>query len=337
MSLSVCIAMGVITSLLASADDLLTWNAAEIGLAPFTAAPRIFREDFLPYTGLLCAFSLIGAVAFWFIIGAPSDEPARRSLVSMMGLKHFQQLILFYACLLSLHFFWTLHNERAQDDSDSGVTKLYERQGEGPSSPLVIVLPKPFRYQSRQERLGEWSHLKRVETELISFYPNLSSPREPNNVAAGLLRCDIGKGDCGGRFNLTIKNVTWARQNGGSSTYAGAEAGAFFDWRNRFGAGTTPRAPQYGFDEVFDGKALTADRYFLKRGADATKYDLVVACDTQSPNHFCKLYFSLGCEPRIGVTISFWRYERMEDAIDLRRRVEDFVTPMVQEPACQKK
>jgi hypothetical protein len=53
-----------------------------------------------------------------------------------------------------------------------------------------------------------------------------------------------------------------------------------------------------------------------------------------TPRQVCKLFFSLECNPAIGVEVDGWYYERMDEAMEVHRRVEAFVSSMVKEPKC---
>ena len=53
-----------------------------------------------------------------------------------------------------------------------------------------------------------------------------------------------------------------------------------------------------------------------------------------TPNHICSLFFSLECNPAIGIEVHYWRYEHMDKAIEIHRRVDELVSSMVKEPKC---
>jgi hypothetical protein len=140
---------------------------------------------------------------------------------------------------------------------------------------------------------------------------------------------------CGGRFEVTIRNVALTERNGNYPSYADAMADQVSRDAACSGGCKAPVEPRYGFNEEFKAKGVLADRFFFERTPGTDFYDLVAECDTKSVMHFCKLHFSLGYERRIGVEVAYWPYERMQEAKDLHRRIEEFVTPMVQEPRCQ--
>jgi hypothetical protein len=352
-TLGTSLLMGVAAWALAVTDELIVEHAIELRAMSIGSVLSFFMARFREWDSML-PFSAIGAAVFWLIVRDRS-HPTRlsetfRGFIAPLGLRRFWMLILCYTILFGSHYYWTLRNvdlaDRADDgstrsdvhDADNGVTHLYERSNDDESSnSITLVVPLGFRYQSRTQRIGEWSYRTHDNVSLTTFYPDMSSPRDSANLAAGLYRCYGKATQCGGQFEVTIQNVARIERDGKRLTYADATADQISGYLARWRGGKISRAPQYGFDEEFNANGLIADKYFFERAHGRDSYRLVVECDTKSPVRFCKLYFSLGCDPRIGVKVEHWPYEKMQDAKDLHRRLEEFVTPMVKEPACQGK
>lgn len=214
------------------------------------------------------------------------------------------------------------------ESADSGIEELYERDKALSPNPVVIQIPREFRYYGREERTGKWKDYKRSETSLSTFYPSFTTPRDPANVAQGLEHCIIGY--CGGHMSLTVKNVKLALRDGQLSNYADVEASIIFMDSN-----TRPVDAKFGFDETLHNTVrLPGDRFLLKSSSDKASYDLVAKCYMGTTNHVCTLSFSLACNPAIGVEVKWWLYEHMDEALELRRHVDEFVSSMVKEPKC---
>ncbi len=341
MTIGMCLAAGVGAALMASLVATASADAIDIYLSAYSAGAKNAVAAFLTMAKVLITLSAVTSIAFWLIAKparkdaavAPSS-PAPASASSAFGRSRaLLALVLLYFCLPPGVYWWTVHRYLAAEAADDGIVELYDRDKEASPNPIVIQVPPRFRYQSRDGRTGRWKDYKHQETSLRTFYPSFSSPRDPVNVARGFQHGCIGY--CEGEINITIGNIKLPLGTGKSSNYAEVVAGRRASWPG----GMQPAAAQFGFAQAFDetfasNGRQTGKRIFLMSSNDAARYSLVAECSMQTPNHICSLFFSLACNPDIGIEVGSWYYEHLDEALEIHRRVDAFVSSMVKEPKC---
>lgn len=335
ISIGVCIAMGAASAMMASLAATSYFTAIDIHLSTYSAGIGTALSAFAEWAPGLTFYSIISSSVFWLMIrnattgaGSPANPSATfssnfKAIARIRALRAFVVLVLFSA----IGLYWLrVTKEQANESADSGIEELYERNKTLSPNPVVIQIPREFRYEGRAGRTGKWKDDKRSETSLFTFYPSFTSPRDPANVAQGLEYCNVGY--CGA-ISLTVKNVKLSLRDGQFSNYADVTASIIFKYST-----TRPVDAKFGFDEVFDETRPTGHRFLLKSSSDKASYDLVAECSMGTTIHICKLSFSLACNPAIGVEVNWWLYEHMDEALELRRRVDEFVSSMVKEPKC---
>jgi len=229
----------------------------------------------------------------------------------------------------------------AVGSEQSGVVELYEYGGDHSPTPLVLQIPKEFRYGSSVGQQKSWG------TNILTFYPSLTSPKDPANAPYGL-QC---VGFCNGRILISIEYRPSILTRRTAQTAADAGALGVLRFNHQTGppnVHVVDLEPQFGFDEVFDRtieappganasgsqNKLRVDRYLLRRSPDKTHYDSYAHCSMSTTVQGCEINFSLSCNPAIRVTVGGWPFQRMDQASEIQRRVEHFIAAMVKEPKC---
>jgi hypothetical protein len=238
-------------------------------------------------------------------------------------------------------FFDRRSSNDAADGTDNGLVEIYEYTGEKSPTPIVLQVPKEFRYGSSAGQTRSWG------INILTYYPSLSSPRDPANASYGL-NC---VGFCNGRILVAIAYAPTVLTRHIASSATDAEAQNFLRYFHGPGPGNvhvTDLAPEFGFDEVFErtieplpgnksiipGNPPRVDRYLLKFAPDAVHYGAYAHCSMSTKVQTCEIRFSLDCDPAISVAVIGWPFARMDDASEIHRRVEQFVAAMVKQPKC---
>jgi hypothetical protein len=202
------------------------------------------------------------------------------------------------------------------------------------AAPLIVRRPPGFGYGSASQRD------KTDQLNLITFYPSFRAPTPADRLCRGI--CDgqilvaIQYSPSANRRLHVPNNGDWYAKsfmkNYGRSLQTGSRIITVVDI-----------PPVAGFTRVFDNINAAAraetnrvvGRYLLKKSQDGEIYDLAADCSMTTPFHGCQVHFSLACNPAIGVHVTGWPYERIEEVTALRRAVDAFVTSLVQSPKCE--
>lgn len=240
----------------------------------------------------------------------------------------------FCASLGALHVvvkYWTSSISVSADvPTDAGLVEIVEVGEDRHSPPIVLRIPQEFRFRSS---VGQ---VKTNGINLITFYPAFTSlADQPNRQYA--LDCI---GDCNGQIMISIENVPTSWSGTRSNRFFETGYGAMKDHKPKYSSVRVEELqPQFGFDRVFDevgtiGTQPSVTRYLLKPKSKTFATDLTATCSMSTPYHICQLYFSLACAPTVDIKITGWAYERFAEALELQRRVDQFVTAMLVEPNC---
>lgn len=215
----------------------------------------------------------------------------------------------------------------------SAEVEIEDRQDKS-AAPLIVRRPPGFGYGSASHRN------KTDQLNLITFYPSFRAPTPADRLCRGI---------CDGQILVAIQYFPSAIRKRRFANEA--------DWHSKvyletYGQSLQPSSriitvvdipPVAGFTRVFDNINAAAraetnrvvGRYLLKKSQDGEIYDLAADCSMTTPFHGCQVHFSLACNPAIGVHVTGWPYERIEEVTALRRAVDAFVTSLVQSPKCE--
>ncbi|MGO9545199.1 MAG: hypothetical protein ACLPPF_10435 [Rhodomicrobium sp.] len=331
MSFGICIALGAAAGVLASLPAVAYIGAIEFYIYNYYGGLKIACVGFAKTALLLSIFSTISSCVFWLMTkkSAAGVNPHAKLSSSLSVIARSRGLGIFVALVListAAIYWWRVSNYQAQEAADSGVMELFERRGIPSPNPIVLQIAPAFRYQSRNDLTGTRSDDKRNEARLTACYPSLTSPRDPANTARGPQ--SLCSPFSGGGLIVKIGNIRLELDRGKFPTYADAIANRRFNPLS----GVKPELAPPAFDAAFDEGWLTL---LLKSTEGKTGYSIAAECSLRTPKHFCELFFSLECNPAIGVEVDWWPYERLDEVAELKRRVNEFVSAMVKEPKCQ--
>lgn len=226
----------------------------------------------------------------------------------------------------------------ATESNKNGIVEIYEHGGDQSPIPITLQIPEDFRYGSSVGQQKSWG------INILTFYPSLTSPKDPANAPYGL-QC---VGFCNGRILISIeyRPSILSRRTAQSTADAGALGVLRFNHQpGPWNVHVVDLEPQFGFDEVFDHtiEALPGaktsvsqnkprvDRYLLRHSSDKTHYDSYAHCSMSTTVQGCEINFSLNCNPAISVAVGGWPFQRMDEASEIQRRVGRFVAAMVRE------
>jgi len=206
----------------------------------------------------------------------------------------------------------------------------------------VLEVPQEFRYGSSAGQTRAWS------LNILTFYPSLTSQRDPANASYGLYCV----GFCNGRILISIEY--WPSVPTHHRGQSAGDAGAHGILRHNHEESSTnvhvvDLKSEFGFDQAFEkttdtppgGKSTTPanssriDRYLLKLAPHRVHYDAYAHCSMSTPIHGCEIYSSLTCNPAVRISVNGWLLERMSEASEIQNRVAQFVAAMVKEPECK--
>jgi hypothetical protein len=201
--------------------------------------------------------------------------------------------------------------------------------------PIVLSVPKDLLYGSKVA-------LRNFGISILTYYPNFTSPNDPNNVDFGLACVGI----CNGRILISIENRPHSISTN-SPNMADYIARAELRWSK-----TPPYPPNVhvtdlsskvnGFDEAFerttstlvDQKIVLTQRTYLKKDADGVHYNLAAVCDVTDRKIGCILHFSLTCNAGIYVSVRGVDGSYLDQAEDIKEKTDHFISTMVRKPFC---
>jgi hypothetical protein len=218
-------------------------------------------------------------------------------------------------------FFDRRSSSDAADGTDNGLVEIYEYTGEKSPTPIVLQVPKEFRYGSSAGQNRSWG------INILTYFPSLTSPRDPANASYGL-DC---VGFCNDRVLVAIANAPSVLTRHIASSATDAEAQNFLRHFHGPGPGNvhvTDLAPEFGFDEVFErrtepppgsksvitGNPPAAEQYLFRRAPDGVRYSSYAYCLMSTKVQTCAIHFSLDCDPAISVAVNGWPFARMDEA-----------------------
>jgi hypothetical protein len=230
------------------------------------------------------------------------------------------------------------YNDAPTHDTKSGVIELYDMAGRYPlnsiptdAHPITFHLPEAFRYGSTK------SAGKTRGVQILTYYPGFGSPGASQNAAYGL-KC---VGICNGRMLLHVEYDSNLLNT--SSPNAG-------DWvaRQQIRWKRTPPyppnvtvhdiTPPSGFDGGFQRSYAgveTSEIVLFRNDPDGSHYDLAATCNANEQRTTCILYFSLKCDPKLSVTVNGLDSSYLAHSPDIVTRVDEFVSSMIDHPACK--
>jgi len=247
--------------------------------------------------------------------------------------------ILFIVWILC--YFGQVHSSDAR--SAEGLIEIYENWGaytlNAPPpemQPIVLQVPDAFRYSSIKLATRNFG------VNILTYYPNFTSPKAPENSAYSLERCT---GDCNGRVLIAINNSAHAIHH--------PELGDGFDAQNmgdylmhvshRYpvpnGSAVTEFGPQYGFDGGIEvrmppGNGNT-NRYMARLSGDRIHYDLFADCTINKFARTCTLHFSLKCNPSVYIQVVAIDMVHINEFMNVVDKADRFVTSMMRYPVCK--
>lgn len=254
------------------------------------------------------------------------------------------------SCVLRTLLAVAVLSSTAASAAQTDTIELYESYGtytlKAPPAdmqPITLDVPHKFRYGSSKGKLRDWG------VNILTFYPGLTSPSDPENVKFGLDCVGI----CNGRILVAVRNRTHSVGEFGSPNMGDFIAHAAIRWN------LTPPyppnvhvaklGPRDGFDDVFEvttrlldsqGRVLSkiarTEQFYFRRADHGGDYDLAATCDVSSERTTCTLHFSLLCDPRVYVSVNGLNGSYLPMATDIKGRVDRFVSAMVKEPMCIK-
>lgn len=226
--------------------------------------------------------------------------------------------------------------------NDDGVRNLIDYPQETSSQLVVIKIPAKFRYQSRER-----SEYLKAQANINTYYPSFTNPSD--------FPRDFGKDS----VRIAVINVSAQLVSANAPTYAELSVQRLFTQAVKFQQDLSTAEPQftplehrYGFDIVYydknyrEGGLMFAEdspsqhsirlgkRLLLKTDPHGKYSVLAVEC-SRNYGRSCTFFFSLRCDPKIGIEAFFPHDEPVEQALEVQRRIDEFLTPMIEQPKCQ--
>ena len=200
---------------------------------------------------------------------------------------------------------------------------------------VFLKIPRAFYRHPR----AEVAQVKGLN--IFAFYPEFSAPSDPRN-APYIYRC---AGYCGGRMLVSLKTVGFHWNNANATDlvandYLKKRATGGREYGKGVSVKMQDQTPEFGFDIAFDqvtfhGEDVTRrHRYMIRRARDGAGYELVADCSVSVLVPACTLHFSSKCAPAMEIEVVAWEYSMMEQALDIWRRADAFITAMVQNDTC---
>jgi hypothetical protein len=219
---------------------------------------------------------------------------------------------------------------------EAGFIEIYESWGNftlaappPEMKPIVLQVPEAFRYGSSKGATRNWG------LNLLTYYPNFTSPQAPENARFGL-SC---VGDCNGRILVSINNRTHSIDD--PRRFSSPNMGDYIariDPLMPIGSTRTDLGPQHGFDSGYEVMPASTgngiDQYLFHLSEDRIHYDLTARCSINERAKKCTLHFSLKCNPAIYVQVVGIDIKQIDGFVDAARKADQFVTSMVRNPAC---
>jgi hypothetical protein len=214
-----------------------------------------------------------------------------------------------------------------------GTIEIYEHYGkytlDAPPPdmpPIGLQVPEKFRYGLSKGAVRNW------DINILTYYPKFTSLEEPANAKFGL-HC---VGICNGRILILVENrIHGISMN--APTFGEFIARATLSYK-RTVAVVRNIEPVYGFDEGFETirgtREVRVERFYYKKAADRIHRDLAVECNVSKDRTTCRLYFSLTCNPRIGISVVGVDGSFLPQAVDIKDKTDSFISAMVNDPPC---
>jgi hypothetical protein len=233
--------------------------------------------------------------------------------------------------------------------------------------PLVLRIPEAFRSRASRGRARA-----RDSVNLITFYPSFTSQSAPANAP---YRIGSGcTGYCNGQIMVSLKYqpyrlswqkyATYADQQNPNGMYGQQNRNVNLDLRDfskpassqQRGAYKVKAEHVHGFNtalyifrtgeldsiasvEEFDRmlwKSLSPKFVVLRHLApNKRETDLHADCEPEASYPNCSLFFSLKCNPAVGIEVNVWPWSRIEEAFDVQRAVDRYVSGMIVKPKCE--
>jgi hypothetical protein len=204
---------------------------------------------------------------------------------------------------------------------------------------LILDVPKAFRYGIHKSVIRDFG------LNLLTYYPTFTSLSTPENKRFGLDCAGI----CNGRILVSVENAIEAAARLKIPSRADFVASQTIKYK------LTPPFPanirvtklenKYHFDEAYQEEgwqtgapigpvASRTERFYFKRAAGKSYYDLTATCVANAQRTTCILYFSLRCNPGIDVSVNGVDGSFLPSAEDIRDKTDAFISAMVEQPVC---
>jgi hypothetical protein len=225
----------------------------------------------------------------------------------------------------------------AAASGDDGLIEIYQDNGkyslDAPPPdwpPIVLNVPADFRFGGSKKKTRDWG------VNILTYYPQLTSAKAPENSGFGV-GC---RGDCNGRILVSVENVTHgaAREFGMADVVARSYIKNFLHI-----GGAQPKVlpAQHGFDSGYEvdipaggGVGKQSILYYLHFGPDRAHYDLFANCEVNQFARTCVLHFASWCSSTIYIQVVAIDMIHIDDFLDVKEKVDGFISSMVQQPAC---